>query len=483
MTSSSPASQDDLLASGRSSTSRLNDLTGRAVLLVLALAPVPLGSNRPFFWSLWALVLGLLLIAYGAALYRKGLRLRLPFTAFQGLTFLFTLVSFWMALQVLPIGKILPLPDIRSTTGTSFAFSSISLTPGDTLLALLRWLSYGVLFFLALQASVRKQRARRLTWFLLLFVAIQAAYAIIAMLYLADQVVLVEKTQYLGEATGTFVNRNSLATYLGFGCVLALLLALPEVDGPQDAPRKRSRRGGFSLALTSDNILAGVALLIMLAALLATGSRMGLFATFCGLATALLARLPGWRSRLTGLGVIAVAGVGFVAIYGAGTLERLITVERDSESRLSLYRDTLAMISDRPLLGFGAQSFEYAFPLYDTDPGNSAYTYDKAHSTYLTHWSELGLVFGSLPLILVLVIAVTLLRALWVYGLREVEICAALAVIAVAAVHSLVDFSLEIEAVTFLFVTILAIGFATAYEGIQKQGRRSSGSSNGQATK
>jgi O-antigen ligase len=469
---------DDLTASGRSSTSRLNDMTGRAVLFVLLLAPIPLGSNRPFFWALWAFVLGVVLFAYGFVLYRNALRLRLPFSIITGVSILFALVAIWMGVQVLPIGNVLPLPQIQSTTGYSFSFRSISLTPGDSLLALLRWLSYGVLFFLALQASVRKQRARRLTWFILLFVTAQAAYALVAMLYLADQVLLVEKTQYLGEATGTFINRNSLATYLGFGAVLALLFALPD-SRPEETvsiptKRRRGRKRTFDLGLSSDNVIAMIALLVLLSAIMATGSRMGLFATFCGLATASLLRLTTWKSRLLALAVLMTGGIAFLSVYGAGTLERMITVERDSDSRLTLYSDTLDMIADRPLLGFGAQSFEYAFTLYDTDPGNSAFTFDKAHSTYLTHWSELGIVFGSLPILIVVLIGFRLLHSRFGQGLRDTEICAALGVIVLAAVHSIVDFSLEIEAVTFLFVTILAIGVATAHESGQKQARKSS---------
>lgn len=464
---------DDLTASGRSSTSRLNDMTGRAVLFVLLLAPIPLGSNRPFFWALWASVLGVILCAYGFVLYRNALRLRLPFSVITGIAIPFALVAIWMGVQVLPIGSVVPLPQVQSTTGYSFSFPSISLTPGDTLLALLRWLSYGVLFFLALQASVRKQRARRLTLFILIFVTAQAAYALVAMLYLADQVLVVEKTQYLGEATGTFINRNTLATYLGFGAVLAALLALPnpqlEETGVSSGTRRRSRKRSFDLSITSNMILAMIALLILLSAILATGSRMGLFATFCGVTTAVLLRLSSWRSRLVAVAALVVGGLAFLSIYGAGTLERMITVERDSDSRLTLYEDTFDMIADRPLIGFGAQSFEYVFTLYDTDPANSAFTFDKAHSTYLTHWSELGIVFGSVPILIVALIGFRLLQGRIGKGLRDTEICAALAAIVIAAVHSIVDFSLEIEAVTFLFVTLLAMGVATAHERGRKQ--------------
>ena len=80
---------------------------------------------------------------------------------------------------------------------------------------------------------------------------------------------------------------------------------------------------------------------------------------------------------------------------------------------------------------------------------------EQAHSTYLALWAEFGFLFGSLPLLIVLAAAIRLLAS------RLSGLClAAIGVIVVAAVHSIVDFSLEIEAVAFIFVAVvfLAIG-------------------------
>ncbi|WP_430512964.1 O-antigen ligase family protein [Pannonibacter phragmitetus] len=443
-------------------------MAGRVLIAVMFVAPVPLGSNRPVFWALWALVLGLVFSLYCFELGRSGGgKLRMPLSSAWPVAIPFVGVAAFMLFQMIPAGSF----TFMGQTGATFESASASLVPGDTFLALLRWLSYGVLFFLAAQAGVRKNRARRITLFLTGIVTLQALYAIVALLYLGDGVLFIEKSQYMGDATGTFVNRNSFATFIGFGAIIAALLALPpSADEPGVPPPQlrgvgqRSGQAKLKFRLSSSQVLAATAFIIMIAALAASNSRMGLFATGCGLVTAILLRLSSLRGRLTGLVFLVSGALAMIAIYGQGTLERSLAVERDADTRIAVYENTLDMIRDRPLLGFGASSFEAAYPLYNVMPKSTAVVYDRAHSTYLAHWSELGVIFGSLPMMIIAVIMASLLGASLRRGNRQIEICAAAGAVVLGAVHSLVDFSLEIEAVTFLFVIILGLGYAGARE-------------------
>lgn len=471
----------DSLPAGGSGTTRLNDMAGRILIAVMLAAPVPLGSNRPVFWALWAMVLGLVFSLYCFRLGRSGGgTLRLPLSSAWPVAIPFLAVAAFMLIQILPLGSF----TFTGQTGAAFESATASLVPGDTFLALLRWLSYGVLFFLAVQAGVRKNRARRITLFLTGIVTLQALYAIVALLYLGDDVLFIEKTQYMGDATGTFVNRNSFATFIGFGAILAALLALPPAADEPGVPPPQLRgvgqRSGLpkrGFRISSSQVLAATAFIIMTAALAASNSRMGLFATGCGLVTAILLRLSTLRGRLTGLALLVAGGIAIVAIYGQGTLERSLTVERDADTRLAVYENTLNMIADRPLLGFGASSFEAAYPLYNVMPQSTAVVYDRAHSTYLAHWSEMGIVFGSLPMVITAIILLALLGAIFRRGNRQIEICAAAGAIVLGAVHSLVDFSLEIEAVTFLFVILLGLGYAGASDRSGRQSTENGGQS------
>ena len=113
------------------------------------------------------------------------------------------------------------------------------------------------------------------------------------------------------------------------------------------------------------------------------------------------------------------------------------------------------------LLGYGGGTFEVAYPLFHQLPVSPDLVWDRAHSTYLSLWAEMGVIAGSIPLLLVLWIAMEALR---LYLSRRsgdwTAPAAAVAVIVVAALHSTVDFSLEMQANVFLFLAILATGIA-----------------------
>jgi len=111
-------------------------------------------------------------------------------------------------------------------------------------------------------------------------------------------------------------------------------------------------------------------------------------------------------------------------------------------------------------MGFGGGAFEQSFLIVHTDTLANQLTWDKAHNTYLELWSGLGLVVGSIPIVLVfglfILLIVRIARKQGSWGAQT----AAAASIALVAVHAIFDFSIEIEAVTFLFVVVCAIGFS-----------------------
>jgi len=451
---------------GNSPTRRLNDQTANLLLLVIGVAVIPYASVRPFFWALWALVFGGISLWYFAVLYARDYKLRRPLSSFRMLLLPFGTVAGWMALQMLPIGSFSGLSTFTTQTGAEIRSATLSISPSDSFLALLRWLTYGAIFFLVTQVSVRKGRARYMLWVLLMIVVAQALYAFVSLYYLGDALLVADKTKYFGDATGTFLNRNSLATYLAFGAVIATALSIPSTTAEHyrdqgSAARSSSRRaGGF----TSQNLYAIAGLAIIFAALMATHSRMGVLAAMGGVLATLLIRLQTNRTRLIAVFLAAIAaGLSFV-IYGEGLLDRLFNINRDTVWRFHLYDQVWQMIGDRPLLGFGADSFVQAFPLYHAPPVPTDLTFYKAHSTYLANWLELGVVIGTLPVLIVGICLTYLLKKVFINNDRRTETCVAIGVIVVAALHSVFDFSLEIEAVTMLFTALIALGTSDALE-------------------
>jgi O-antigen ligase len=190
---------------------------------------------------------------------------------------------------------------------------------------------------------------------------------------------------------------------------------------------------------------------------------MGVFAAGVGMVTCfLLMRIKARSSLLRALLIAATAALilGVIGIFAVGQdlAWRSFFVDRDSGGRAEVYRAVLAQIVERPLLGYGFDAFRPAFEWAGGDATASLTTWDRAHSTYLSHWFELGLIVGSIPIILC---AVCLLRAWTLVRSRMYDYAlpvAAVSVILSQGVHSTVDFSLEMPANVVLFLAIAALG-------------------------
>lgn len=424
---------------------RFND--GLAVFLtaIVVLSPLPFGSNRPQFWALGAAAVGLLGSVYFLSNALKQKPHRVPLRDVAAMASLLALLCTFLVVQLLPLGGTLPV------AGTPSA-PTLSLDPGQTWLMVLQILSYGLFYFLLMQVSAKRDRARLVLH--IVFAAV-VAYAVLALLSLTqwgDTILGLEKWAYPGSATGTFVNRNSFATFLAMGSAagMALLMAVPAIH---DRPASRIIDAGA--------IIAG--LLIIGATLFATSSRMGAASAAGGAVVVFLlgsSKLGGGiRLWITGLLAVAIGAALLLPSFGGGLLERIVA-PGGGDGRLEVYSQVWQAILQRPMTGYGGGSFEWAFAIFAQPPLNLDLTWDKAHSTYLQLWFELGLIFGSIPIVLLVLAgwrSLTTLRRSegnWVLGL------AGIGALTVAAIHSLVDFSLEIQANAFLLLALLAVGAA-----------------------
>jgi len=427
-----------------------NDRLGWVLLLVIGLSPLPLGSNRPAFWAMWGLLLGIVGLVYFMSLRLRRSALRISPWRVPELTIPFVLLLAFAVAQILPLGSLGYQPLQTLPRGLVLPSASLSLDPATTSLTLLQFATYGLCALLFLQVGYRGSRADRV---------LGAIFAIIVAYGLLGIVLQGQLSNLLGlpspgsgpVATGPFVNRNSYATYLAYGLAIGVALAIGQLER-SDSRRQRHRR------LAAIVLIAG-GLFVIGTALIATQSRMGFVAGLVGTLSVTLLALVGRRLG-TGiwLGVLAgllIGTIGMLVFNGGGLLERVGSLETAGDVRTDLYRQVWQMILSSPLVGYGGGTFEGTFPLFHQLPVSPDVVWNKAHSTYLALWAEFGFLFGSLPLLIVLAAAIRLLAS------RLSGLClAAIGVIVVAAVHSIVDFSLEIEAVAFIFVAVvfLAIG-------------------------
>lgn len=441
-----------------SGQARLNHVIAIGLIAFLFLAPIPLGANRPVFWAINAVIVGAGGIIYGAMMIWRQEVFRVPLSKIAIVSGLWSVLCGYGVVQI-----VLPVVTVFEGSGTQVVSETLSITPGSSLHSLVQFLTFGVFFFLVLQVSANRERARFIAASLFWVTVAHAVYGLLALTQFGDPVLFLEKWAYFGSATGTFVNRNSYATFMAFGLVLGTALAAQTLE-----------KGLESRQLP----IAGVMLLLiglsfLLVALYSTQSRMGLAAGLAGSLVVAIGFVIKIGRRLPRLAIVmAIVGaaltIAAAVLFGSGTFERLGSVEQSFDVRAALYAQVIDMIGSRPIWGFGGGSFEAAFPLFHALPVSPDLIWDKTHSTYLALWVEYGLIFGSIPIIVVLGIGLRCFglvirrKSDWVLPL------ASLGVIVTAALHSLVDFSLEMEANALFFAALLALGLAS----ITEYGRR-----------
>ncbi len=249
-------------------------------------------------------------------------------------------------------------------------------------------------------------------------------------------------------ATGTYVNRNH---YCG---LLELCLPFALVYGLAVLLRGRSRHGVNLGAVLPACGLFSLAAAILLAVLHSL-SRMGFVAALASLFVMGAAALgsgeaPAWRRRLGPALIGALVVLGFVFLPPDKLIERFghmaATEEISADTRIQIWRDTLALVRAQPVLGCGLGAYESALMRHKL--AAPLYTVDFAHNDYLQLAAELGLP-GAL---LVLALALYLLRSAWRaarysrWSEERWRALGALGGLSALALHSLVDFNLYIPA-------------------------------------
>lgn len=432
--------------------SRLNWPLAAMLFVLVALVPIPLGGNRPVVWMAAAASVGLLGCWYGTALLFKRAVPRLPLERYWPEALGMIVFMLFGAMQVIPLGRALPI--VFQLPEGSLDASYLSLTPGDSWLTLIGFATFGLFALLMLQVAANRRRARLLLACLFAILVGHALFALVNLHYLGDTVLGLPKNQYEGFATGTFVNRNSFATFVAAGLSIGVAILF-------DLVYRERERSDPTLWVTIPATVLG--LVFCAGALLSTGSRMGAIsgAIGVGLVAILAIVSAGGRRRATWAvaGALLVVLIAVVIAYGSGTMDRLASLDSSGEGRAELYPEVVEAIMARPLLGYGGGSFIMAFPAFQHAPLSGDLVWNKAHSTYLALWFEYGLVFGTIPMLVVLGLVVRAMSGLFSASSRSLAL-ASLGVAVTFAIHSIVDFSLEIQGNVYLMLAVLALGAA-----------------------
>jgi O-antigen ligase len=440
-----------------------------ALLILVLLLPLPLGAVDTWSWGLMASLVGALLVIWGGGVATGrqvptyGLRSLWP------ILLLFFLAVAWAWLQtrpLLPSSWAHPLWELASVALGWTLPATVSLDPYATLSALVRLLAYGGVFWIAFQFGRRNARARAAVVWLSYAGMAYAVYGIIVYFLGLDVILIFRKTAYLNDLTSTFVNRNSYATYAGLGLIcctgLLMVVVTQAVAAPSTVQESALRVLEAIVERGWPLVLGWLALLL---ALVLTHSRAGFFSTLVALLTFLVAagmtRAVNRRLAIgIGAGCVAVLAL-FLVVNGEHILKRLVETSMAEEERPLVYDRVIDAIGDAGMLGTGYGTFEQVFRFYRTPEIGGTFT--KAHSVYLENTLELGV-----PASLALVGVIGGLAALCVFGVRQrrrdaVYPCIGLAATVLIALHSVVDFSMQIPAVAATYAFIMGIACAQCW--------------------
>lgn len=448
--------QDRNRRRGARSRSVVQQALGWSVLAVVGVAILHNGAVTALSWHLMCLVtLMIFVVQVGLDLASGWSR---PARAVVVPAVLFIALLAWLLVQSGPA----PWPGVAHPAWDAApegAAPAISAYPDAGWPLVMRFICYAMVFWVAMR-SATSAAAGAFAYIqgIALFSTALATYGIVSVVMGYNLLLNAEETE--GVVRASLWNRNTYATVAVFGVLANMTAFVTAISA------RRHREGIFGLrdfleTFFSRAWINAFGALIGLGALTMTVSRGGAAAGIVGAVVLVFAL----RRRSTGgsIGALAIPVVlfAFAALFmSSGVIERLNT--ETAAARPEVYTQVIAGILDRPVLGHGAGAFAEAFRPY-MPASQGAWHWERAHSSYLENAFEFGLPAAGL---LYLTLALVAWRLVGGARTRKHHVGApalALGCLAAAAVHSVVDFSLQIPAVSALFAAIIGIGWGQSF--------------------
>ncbi|HET7730537.1 MAG TPA: O-antigen ligase family protein [Usitatibacter sp.] len=457
---------------------RASTLLFAGLLLLLLWAPIPLGSNRPWAWTvleLWAwLLLGCWLLAWALGAVRVPAPVLRAWPAW-------IVLGLWLALQGL---HVVPLPadwvaavspesarmqSLAKDIGIERAWMTLSVDPHASRVSLMKSLAYAAIFFLVLALADRRPRIGLLARALVYGALAHAIYAVMMHLSNAREDWFGTLISHGESASGTFANRNHFAGFLEITSALGIGLLIAGLSDRSADSWKRFFRQAIEWILSPKMVLR-LTLCVLVIALTTTHSRMGNTAFFSSLLVAgvLGIVLSRRATRNTVLLLASLIAIDLLIVGSWFGVERLAqrleqTTVQNVQEREDPAVHALPLIRDYALLGAGPGTFYVTFPRYR--PDKVAYFYDATHNDYAQLAAETGLVgFGLMGLFVAFALAAAL-KGQWQRRdplMRGMSFACVMGVTAIL-IHSWVDFNLQIPSNAAYFMVLLALGWISLH--------------------
>lgn len=410
------------------------------LLALLVLTPLPYGSVETWSIALWEVLVFATVVVWALLTVVEG-KLKIHLNP---------LVWPMLALLVLAIVQVWPI-----AIGANGEKQTISFSPYVTYQFAVK-LFASICFFLLFATFVNNDQ-RRMT----AVKVIIAVCAVIAIVGIGQA--YIGRLFWQRGTFGPFVNRNHFAGFLEMGVALA---------------------GGLLIGRVVQQIwlaIYGSCLLAMCAGIGLSASRGGVLALAAELVFLALIAIPTFfhsrsenKARRAGILIRAAAAllIGAGAIAGAMLLvgsEGLVAnfsqiqAETGGElpaserfSRRDIWRSTTELIKDHPMTGVGLGAFQFAYTRYDQSSGIQRV--EQSHNDYLQIVADGGYIGGFIALVFIVLLFVRGFATLQTHNRQKrAVVMGALAGCFAIAVHSFVEFNLQITSNAQLFLALAAL--------------------------
>jgi O-antigen ligase len=316
------------------------------------------------------------------------------------------------------------------------------------------YVAYAILLFVAVQTIRTEEDLKRFLGFLTVFGFLIAIFAVIQDLTSKNEIYWMVPVRSASFIFGPYVNHNHYAGIMEMLAPIPLVLSMME----ELTPPKR--------------VLLAFAGIFMAATIFLSLSRGGMTAFGCEVV--FLAAILWWRNASRRAALIFATACLLILMFllwlgGQRLVQRFVSLRTDDASyhmRLQIARDSVKMVKERPLMGWGLGTFPTVYPGFRTFYADVFI--NAAHNDYVQAVTETGLLGFAAVLGFLGILYVRAFRKLRGSGLdmtRAATLGALLGVTGIL-VHSLADFNLQIPANAALFyvvATIAAASFAATH--------------------
>jgi O-antigen ligase len=416
-----------------------------ALVAALALAVLAFGGTEPISMAVVQVVLFLLAIFLVGSQGRIQKEDRFP-------------MAVPMVLLGLALLQVLPLFSL-GTSGEGQGPSALSLAAHASSTRFLLLLAYGTAFYATLVVGKSRDGMRFLVYSLLFLGLFEAFYGLVQYLTGWQQIFTYVKKYSLDDATGTYINRNHFAGFLEMVIPFSVSLSFYHL---RRSSSSSPSRGGARLPVL---IFWPFFSAVLLVALVFSRSRMGIIATLCAflLMLSLTVSTAVRKGAAIAFSAVLLLAGAWMAIWigPEPVLGRFESLDQEitgvEGSRAEIWKDTVQLIEQRPLIGSGLGSFPVVYTSVQTTFLSKFV--NSAHNDYLEFAADVGLVgtvvlFGS-----VLVLLFQSARAFLASrgGFQRAVALGCAGSIAAILLHSLTDFNLQIPANALTFAVILGL--------------------------